>query len=388
MFEEHERSIVTFNSRGGKCINVGGGEDPSYRYHVPLAHAQKITKGAYQETLLPNLEDVTKSLKTFFPDAQLDILIKFLACHFSCSGEKNKGNIPKLSGGFSTDEVCKGLCQYFDLYVLCPKCKKPETRGITNKRGDNIYVACKVCGGGWPLTRQAIAHKFYKTIQKHTKVRNEAYKQYDAAYSAKQKSDAREKYKSGRKKRTKVMGLKAFIGAEDRTDEDILEHLGKLKLSKETRMAEIVQSLFKDCSTVKDVLGVLKKRTEVLKAVTNVSSEDMKALTGFICFAAASKPSTLKTLFATAVAQDLVYVSVIEEWYAEPYGNSLGHKGLSTSAVGSTISKDVLTKCKNACTVLMEHLRELETSSDDESDSGNDDDEKGRPGRVDDDDEK
>jgi len=160
--------------------------------------------------------------------------------------------------------------------------------------------------------------------------------------------------------------LKAFVAQGDKDVDDILKHLAKLKLSDDVRMSELVQALFGGCESHKDVLKALNKNADVLKVVTHKSKEDMEKLTGFLCHVGSTKTKTLKTLFAAAVAADVVWVNTIQEWYESPYGSSLGFKGLGGASV---LGKDVLAECKASCAELMEYLKDIESSDESSSDS-------------------
>merc|ERR1719411_41708 len=102
--------------------------DPSYRYSVPTLEVQLMPKGAYHETLVPNLKDVIDSVKQFYKYADFNLVKKFLGQSLKVGVETNKAGILKLRGEFSAEKLNKTLLAYFDLFVLCPKCCSPETK--------------------------------------------------------------------------------------------------------------------------------------------------------------------------------------------------------------------------------------------------------------------
>ncbi len=57
----------------------------------------------------------------------------------------NDGQQLIISGKFSNDEINRCIKRYFDVYVICRECHKPDTQTDTEGRG-MLYVVCKACG--------------------------------------------------------------------------------------------------------------------------------------------------------------------------------------------------------------------------------------------------
>lgn len=49
-----------------------------------------------------------------------------------------------ISGKFSGDELDKRITKYFETYVICKECHKPDTHLESAKNG--MYLVCEACG--------------------------------------------------------------------------------------------------------------------------------------------------------------------------------------------------------------------------------------------------
>ncbi len=50
-----------------------------------------------------------------------------------------------ISGKFSNDDLDKRIKRYFETYVICKECHKPDTRLESASRG-MFYLVCEACG--------------------------------------------------------------------------------------------------------------------------------------------------------------------------------------------------------------------------------------------------
>ncbi len=50
-----------------------------------------------------------------------------------------------ISGKFSNEELEKKIVRYFELYVICRECRKPDTHLEVAGRG-MFYLVCEACG--------------------------------------------------------------------------------------------------------------------------------------------------------------------------------------------------------------------------------------------------
>jgi translation initiation factor 2 subunit 2 len=49
-----------------------------------------------------------------------------------------------ISGRFNPDDINRKITRYFELYVICKECKKPDTKLVQAEKG--LYLVCEACG--------------------------------------------------------------------------------------------------------------------------------------------------------------------------------------------------------------------------------------------------
>ncbi len=70
-------------------------------------------------------------------------LLKFLSKELASSGEI-KGDRLILSRRLSSKDINKKIEKYVNRFVLCSKCKKPDTE--LNEEGGKMFLRCLACG--------------------------------------------------------------------------------------------------------------------------------------------------------------------------------------------------------------------------------------------------
>ena len=70
-------------------------------------------------------------------------LMKFLTKELASQGEI-KGDRLILSRKLASKDVNERIRRYIERFVLCPKCKKPDTE--LNDEGGKLYLRCMACG--------------------------------------------------------------------------------------------------------------------------------------------------------------------------------------------------------------------------------------------------
>lgn len=111
------------------------------RFVIPKV---KITP-AGAKTYIENFYDIAKDLRR---DPRH--LLKFLLKELATKGEF-EGKRLLVIGRFSEDHINKKIESYVKNYVLCPECKKPDTKII--KEGDFYFLKCEACGAKHSLGR-------------------------------------------------------------------------------------------------------------------------------------------------------------------------------------------------------------------------------------------
>ncbi len=109
------------------------------RFEVPVLDV--IKEGS--TTLIRNLASVAKYLNR----DPLELL-KFILSELATSGSMD-GHRALLKGDFPAKKINYVLPRYVDTYVICPTCKKPDTR--VEKDGRKQVLVCQACGSRNPI---------------------------------------------------------------------------------------------------------------------------------------------------------------------------------------------------------------------------------------------
>lgn len=117
------------NIRGNTPIN-----DPFYRYQMDQV---EITKQGIKIVFL-NIESISKSLSR-----EPSQIVSFLKKYFGSSFEYKDNIATTTKKDLTKEELQNALFKYIEEYVLCKKCKNPET--IYEKEKKKIFMCCKAC---------------------------------------------------------------------------------------------------------------------------------------------------------------------------------------------------------------------------------------------------
>lgn len=118
-------------------INIRGKDDnidPFYRYKMEKV---KIVKEG-KNTIFENLKQVSQDLNRD-PKDILNFLKKINGISFTYDSKSGKGTTSKA---LVQTDLQNQIYDYIEIYVLCPKCKNPET--LLND--DKKIKQCNACG--------------------------------------------------------------------------------------------------------------------------------------------------------------------------------------------------------------------------------------------------
>ncbi|MBN2421304.1 translation initiation factor IF-2 subunit beta [Candidatus Woesearchaeota archaeon] len=104
------------------------------RFEIPkvVGHIQG------NKTIISNINQIIEILRR--PVAHV---VKFLLKELAAPGEI-KGNFLVLGTKISASKINEKIGEYVNKYVICPECKKPDTK--LKKEGNFTFIICQACG--------------------------------------------------------------------------------------------------------------------------------------------------------------------------------------------------------------------------------------------------
>jgi len=105
------------------------------RFEMP--EAESFIQGS--KTIVKNFSSILKVI-----DRDSKHLFKFLAKETATSAAIDDNSRLVLSGKFGRDQVNKLISDYITQFILCPECKRPDTK-VVEKQGVRM-LKCEACG--------------------------------------------------------------------------------------------------------------------------------------------------------------------------------------------------------------------------------------------------
>jgi len=90
------------------------------------------------KTIISNINEIVDKLRR-----SIAHLVKFLLKELASPGEM-KGNFLVLGTKISSSRINEKIEEYVKKYVICPICKKPDTK--LKKEGNFLFISCQACG--------------------------------------------------------------------------------------------------------------------------------------------------------------------------------------------------------------------------------------------------
>ena len=139
--------------------------DPHYRYKMPALEIRIAGSGNGIKTILDNLNTISKSLKR-----PPELILKYIGIEKSAQ-TKIKNDEFIINGEFLLKDLQNLIDKFIDSFVLCNKCKNPETNFSLKKK--MIRKKCAACG---EKTMANNNHKICRFILSHLQPLMEAKK--------------------------------------------------------------------------------------------------------------------------------------------------------------------------------------------------------------------
>ncbi len=116
-------------------------EEEKERLEIPKPNS--FVQG--KKTIITNFGQILKVIQR---DAKH--LMKFIAKETAAPATHSEGKLT-ITGKFSTIQINKIFNNYLKQFVLCPECKKPDTK-FTEQNGVKV-IKCEACGAVFPLKK-------------------------------------------------------------------------------------------------------------------------------------------------------------------------------------------------------------------------------------------
>eukprot|EP01083_Nonionella_stella_P177685 625266_1 len=315
-------------------VNIGGdANDASYRYKMPRLVTRIEGRGNGIRTLIVNMVDVAKALHcppsytTKFFGIDLGALSKY--------DLKTERSI--VNGAHETRDMAVALNKFIEMYILCPKCKLPETN-LQALGGESISASCAACGFSGQVGGVARLSKFINNEQKKESGGGKSKKDKRARREAKERSRAAKsesKAEAKSEERKEVQEEIVWLtdtskeAAQKRRDEEMktmgfgqsLTSAEAQKTKKGTKASptEILREMIATDLPVKDITEEMRrlelargfdktKRMKILLESVFDDMEDFKAMVE-----QAKKHSTLLLKYAQADGGAEIMIGCLEE---------------------------------------------------------------------------
>jgi len=234
------------SSKNAHMVNIPRSvTDAFYRYKMPDLEPFVQSSGNGIKTALLNIADIAKALAR-----PVTYPCRFMAYTLGATLEVNeKEGRFIINGNHNKEDLCKILDDFIDKYVLCSKCKNPETVMTIAKTRESIRLKCKACGAVTSVDALDKMGKFI--VQNPPPVEKEVSRSEE---ESKQREEAEE--------------AEAQKAREELEKVSIVEDESKVTWSLDTSDEAVKKRMMKNAGKASEGLFDLGSRTERMDAKT------------------------------------------------------------------------------------------------------------------------
>lgn len=108
-------------------------DDPFYRYQMEILKVQKEKT----KTNILNLGNIASNL-----NIEVEMIVQYIKNRLSTPIKKGEDSKYIIASSIDIDDLKSALYEFIEYFVLCPKCRLPETDINSGKAEHN----CRACG--------------------------------------------------------------------------------------------------------------------------------------------------------------------------------------------------------------------------------------------------
>jgi translation initiation factor 2 beta subunit (eIF-2beta)/eIF-5 len=125
-------------------VDIKASGDEKQRYKMPTILTKTESGGNGVKTVFANIEDVAAAI---FREAE--VLHKYFGYELGAQATfVSKENKYLVMGEFPADILQKKVFEFIEKFVLCSKCRCPETDVEAGPKGRSVILRCRACGTG------------------------------------------------------------------------------------------------------------------------------------------------------------------------------------------------------------------------------------------------
>jgi len=117
-------------------LNIIKNDDPNYRYKMPKMIINNLGSGNGKKTIISNISSVADSISH-----PKETILKYFAVVLGTNSNVKEDTI---KGWHNLDTLTDFLYQYIEYFIICPKCKSPETHPLVvgKKKNKKLQLNC------------------------------------------------------------------------------------------------------------------------------------------------------------------------------------------------------------------------------------------------------